>query len=147
MRLKKDRVPLFRPTKLTFTKDRITSKRVDGNRCSVFGTVHLLLYYQILTDIQSGFLSPDHPLRFSSESAKEYGAMRSTKGQAGEVRVLKEVLNQAISLNAPDCIVALFEVYGGWENTSKEAESVGTYLRNIQSFKNLSHWQERNQST
>lgn len=128
MRLKKDRVPLFRPTKLTFTKDRITSKRVDGNRCTVFGTMHLLLYYQILTDIQSGFLSPDHHLRFSSESAKEYGAMRSTKGQAGEVRVLKEVLNQAISLNAPDCIVALFEVYGGWENTQRKLNQLARTL-------------------
>lgn len=119
---------MFRPTKLTFTKDRITSKRVDGNRCSVWGTAHLLLYYQILTDLQNKVLSPEQPIRFSNDAAKEYGAMRSTKGQAGEVRLLKDLLNQAMSLDAPDCIVALFEVYGGWENTQRKLNQLARAL-------------------
>ncbi|MGX7184479.1 Mur ligase family protein [Enterococcus pallens] len=121
-------MPMFRPTNLTFTKNQLTSKRIDGNRCAIFGTMHLLLYYQILTDLQNEVLSPEQTLRFSSEAAKEYGAMRSTKGQAGEVRLVTDVLNQAISFNAPDCIVALFEVYGGWENTQRKLNQLARTL-------------------
>lgn len=123
-----DVIPIFKPTKLTFTKDRITGKKPSGNRCSTWGIMHLLLYYQILKDIEDGKLSPTQEVRFSIEAAREYGALRSTKGQVGEIRLLKDVLNQAVSLNAPDCIVALFEVYGGREKTRKKLNSLADKL-------------------
>ena len=108
---------IFQPTVLTFNKKRITSKRPSGVRQSPWGTTHLLVYLAILMDIEAGRLSPLQEVRFSVEAAKEHAALRSTSGQVGEKRLLSEVLNQAISLNAPDCIVALFEVYGGWKGT------------------------------
>lgn len=104
---------LFQPTMLTFNKDKVTSRIPNGNRLSPWGTIHLLTYLVILIDIESGELSPDQEIRFSAEAEREYGALRSTQGRRGEIRLLKDVLNQAVSLNAPDCIVALFEVYGG----------------------------------
>ncbi|MBO0458487.1 hypothetical protein JZO77_17270 [Enterococcus hulanensis] len=128
MKFNKDSAPMFRPTRLTFTKDKITSNKINGNRCSVWGIAHLLLYYQILKDIEDGELSPNQEVLFSAEAAREYGALRSTKGHVGEKRLLKDVLNQAISLNAPDCIVALFEVYGGWENTQRKLNELGRLL-------------------
>ncbi|MDT2661978.1 Mur ligase family protein [Enterococcus hulanensis] len=121
-------LPFFRPTRLTFTKERITSKKPEGNRGSTWGIVHLLLYYQILKDIEDGNLFPDQEVLFSAEAAKEYGTLRSTNGLAGEVRLLKDVINQAVSLNAPDCIVALFELYGGWEQTKNKLRGLSNLL-------------------
>lgn len=125
---------LFQPTVMTFTKDKVTSKRPDGTRLSPWGTVHLLTYLAILVDLESGKLSPDQPVRFSAEAANEFSALRSTQGRVGEVRLLREVLNQAISLNAPDCIVALFEVYGGVKGTLQRIHkywNVSDYSRRI----------------
>ena len=124
---------LFQPTVMTFDKKGVTSKRPDGTRLSPWGTVHLLLYLVILIDLESGKLSPDQPVRFSDEAAKEFAAARSTKGCLGETRLLCDVLNQAISLNAPDCIVALFEVYGGLRGT----------LRRIHGYWNVSDYSRR----
>lgn len=125
---------LFQPTVLTFNKDRIINKRPDGTRLSPWGTVHLLTYLAILVDLESGRLSPDQPVRFSAEAAEEFSAVRSTQGRVGEIRLLRDVLNQAISLNAPDCIVALFEVYGGRKGTLRrihEYWNVSDYSRQI----------------
>lgn len=104
---------LFQPARLTFTREKITSRRPSGTRLSPWGTIHLLTYLVLLIDIEAGELSPDQEVHFSAETEREYGALRSTQGRTGETRLLKDVLNQAVSLNAPDCIVALFEVYGG----------------------------------
>jgi len=108
---------LFQPTLLTFNKDQITCKRPENNRVSPWGTMHLLIYLAILTDLESGKLSPYQEICFSVEAANEHAALRSTQGYVGEKRFLVDVLNQAISLNAPDCIVALSDVYGGVAGT------------------------------
>ncbi|MGL9727574.1 Mur ligase family protein [Enterococcus sp. DIV0756] len=104
---------IFQPTVLTFNRKEFLSKRPSGVRQSPWGTVHLLVYLAILQDMEANVLSPDQEIIFSIEAEKEYGARRSTHGKAGEKRSLSDLLNQAISLNAPDCIVALFDVYGG----------------------------------
>lgn len=108
---------MFQPTLLTFNKNRITSKRPENNRVSSWGTMHLLIYLAILSDLESGKLSPYQEIYFSEEAAKEQATLRSTQGYAGERRFLCDVLNQAISLNAPDCIIALNDVYGGVAGT------------------------------
>lgn len=124
---------IFQPTVLTFNKKRITSKRPTGVRQSPWGTTHLLLYLAILMDIEAGKLSPAYEVRFSIEAEKEHAALRSTHGRVSEKRPLGELLNQAISLNAPDCIVALFEVYGGLKGT----------LRRINKFLFASNYSRR----
>ncbi|MBO0458489.1 hypothetical protein JZO77_17280 [Enterococcus hulanensis] len=124
---------LFQPTVMTFNKDRITSKRPDGTRLSPWGTVHLLTYLVILIDLEAGKLLPDQPIRFSDEAANEFSAARSTQGRVGEIRLLRDVLNQAVSLNAPDCIFALFEVYGGLKGA----------LRRINEYWNVSNYSRR----
>lgn len=125
-------------TKLVFNAHHILNKRPEGNRCSPWGTVHLLLYLQLLRDIENGVLSPDQEVLFLNNAQQEFGALRSTKGQAGERRLLSDVLNQAISFNAPDCIIALFEVYGGWETTQKKLNQLASVL-NVSLFSRLSH--------
>lgn len=108
---------IFQPTVLTFSTKEFIGKRPSGVRQSPWGTVHLLLYLAILKDMEEKIVSPDQEISFSIEAEKEYAARRSTQGKAGEKRTLGELLNQAISLNAPDCIVALFDVYGGVKGT------------------------------
>ncbi|MGG5333227.1 Mur ligase family protein [Enterococcus sp. AZ163] len=108
---------IFQPTVLTFSTKEFIGKRPSGVRQSPWGTVHLLLYLAILQDMEANKLSPDQEICFSIEAEKEYAARRSTHGKSGEKRPLGELLNQAISLNAPDCIVALFDVYGGLKGT------------------------------
>ncbi|EOU15063.1 Mur ligase family protein [Enterococcus pallens] len=125
---------LFQPARLTFTQEKITSRRPSGTRLSPWGTIHLLTYLVILIDIESGKLSPNQEIRFPAEAEKEYGALRSTQGRIGEVRLLRDVLNQAVSLNAPDCIVALFEVYGGEKGLLRRINrywNVSNYSRQI----------------
>lgn len=125
---------LFQPARLTFTREKITSRRPSGTRLSPWGTVHLLTYLVVLIDIEKGKLSPDQEIRFPAEAEREYGAMRSTQGRTGETRLLKDVLNQAVSFNAPDCIVALFEVYGGVRGLVRrihEYWNVSDYSRKI----------------
>lgn len=124
---------LFQPTVLTFTTKEFIGKRPSGVRQSPWGTTHLLLYLAILKDIEEKKLSPDQEICFSIGAEKEYAARRSTHGKAGEIRLLGELLNQAISLNAPDCIVALFSVYGGLKGT----------LRRINKFEIASNYSRR----
>lgn len=127
---------LYQKTKLIFNSEKILNERPAGNRCSKWGTMHLLLYLLVLKDIENGVLSPDHEITFTREVQKEFGSLRSTRGQAGEVRLLSEVLNQAISFNAPDCISALFEVYGGYENARQKINQLANQM-NISVFSRL----------
>nr|WP_242551156.1 Mur ligase family protein [Enterococcus hulanensis] len=127
---------MLRKSKLVFTSERILNKRPKGNRCSPWGTMHLLLYLKILQDFESGELSPDQEVIFPKEVQNEFGTLRSTKSLWGEKRLLSEILNQAISFNAPDCITALFAVYDGWENTRKKLNQLAVQL-NVSVFSRL----------
>ncbi|MHC5224517.1 Mur ligase family protein [Ignatzschineria sp. LJL83] len=108
-----------KPTALTFTVNELLSLRPTGNRLSAWGTNHLLLYLQILRDLQKKTLKPEQVITFSRGAMVEQKAARSTGGIEGEERLLVDVLNQAVSLNAPDCIRALCQLYGGEKETRK----------------------------
>ncbi|MGG5369659.1 Mur ligase family protein [Enterococcus sp. AZ196] len=127
---------LFQKTKLIFNSEKILNKRPIGNRCSKWGTMHLLLYLMILKDIENGVISPDQELTFTKEVQHEFGTLRSTRGQYGEKRLLSDVLNQAISFNAPDCISALYEVYGGFESAKGKIYQLALML-NVSVFSRL----------
>lgn len=107
------------PVALTFTVNELLSLRPEGNRLSDWGTNHLLLYLQILRDLQKKTLRPEQVITFSRGAMVERSAARSTGGIEGEERLLIDVLNQAVSLNAPDCIRALCQLYGGEKETRK----------------------------
>lgn len=128
---------LFKKSKLVFDLKKILSKRTSGNRCSPWGSMHLLLYLVILKDIEKGQIFPDSEITFTEEVQREFGALRSTKGIAQERRLLSDILNQAISFNAPDCIIALCEVYGGVEKTQIKIKQLASQL-NISFFSRLS---------
>lgn len=135
---------LYQRTKLVFDSEKIRSERPAGNRCSKWGTMQLLLYLLLLKDMESGALSPDQEIVFTREAQKEFGTMRSTSGQVGEVRQLSDVLNQAISFNAPDCISALYEVYGSFEKTQKKIHQLAYHL-NVSVFSRIVPTGRRNE--
>ena len=116
------------PTVFTFSTEATLTERPQGNRLSVWGTAHLLLYLMILLDLQEKKLSLNQNVVFPKGIEKEKNALRSTKATAGETRPLLDVLNQAISLNAPDCIIALAEIYGGVDQTQKKINALGKKL-------------------
>lgn len=58
---------LFKKSKLVFYLKKILSKRTSGNRCSPWGSMHLLLYLVILKDIEKGQISPDSEITFTEE--------------------------------------------------------------------------------
>jgi hypothetical protein len=87
-----------------------------------------LLYLLILTDLQDKKLSPDQVVTFSRGAMVEKDALRSTHGVRGEERLLIDVLNQAISLNAPDCIRALCQLYGSEKEARKKINQLAIKL-------------------
>jgi UDP-N-acetylmuramyl pentapeptide synthase len=82
----------------------------------------------ILTDLQDKKLSPDQVVTFSRGAMVEKDALRSTHGVRGEERLLIDVLNQAISLNAPDCIRALCQLYGSEKEARKKINQLAIKL-------------------
>ncbi|MHC5247111.1 CapA family protein [Enterococcus sp. LJL90] len=119
---------LFATTKLIFNKDRIIEQRPLGNRVSPWGTSNLLLYLAVLQDLENNRLTPTQEIVFSQAAAQEGQALRGTRATEGEKRLLIDVLNQAISLNAPDCIMALFEVYGSRSQGIDRINQLGNEL-------------------
>ncbi len=113
---------------LTFSSTKLLNERPDGNRLSSWGTSHLLLYLSILIDLQEKKLSPDQKIIFPKRVAQEKSALRSTRADVGEERTLMDVLNQAVSLNAPDCIFALMQVYGSQQGARKKIDFWGRKL-------------------
>lgn len=132
-RYSKDSVfPEFRAydaTVLAFNEEQLLSPSPAGYRVSRWGTGQLLLYLVILDDLQEGRLRPDQEVVFSERAASVGKDLRGTSGKAGEKRYLQDLLNQAISLNAPDCILALCGVYGGVEGAMKKINQLGRRLQ------------------
>ncbi|WP_194165716.1 CapA family protein [Oceanobacillus sp. CFH 90083] len=113
---------------LTFSKNQLFAAKPQGNRISPWGTGHLLLYLSIILDLQEGVFSPSQTIVFSKRAASQKKALRSTKGDQEESRILLDVLNQAISLNAPDCILALCMLYGGEKKAQEKINKLGREL-------------------
>lgn len=107
----------YEKTILTFSETKMVSQKTLGNRWSEYGVMNLLLYLKILRDIEAKKIDPNMIITFGNASNAEKNNQRSTKSIVGEERKLKDILNQAISLNAPDCIRALCQVYGGEKET------------------------------
>ena len=104
---------------IAFSRNKLLGLCSEDNRMSLWGTNHILLYLKILRDIQEKKLSINQIITFANEGEQESKSLRSTNAQAGDKRLLIDVLNQAVSFNAPDCIKALWQVYGGKKNTQK----------------------------
>ncbi|WP_367377490.1 CapA family protein [Enterococcus gilvus] len=117
-----------RPTAITFTAAKIRSFRPENNRLSHWGTNHLLLYLQILRDLQNRKLASGQLLTYTKGAGIESHAPRSTNWVEGEKRSLSVTLNQAISFNAPDCIRALCQLYGGEKKTRKKIDQLAREL-------------------
>lgn len=113
---------------ITFSRKSIFSDSSKGNRQSIYGVNHLLLYLLILRDIQKGVIKEEQIITFSRGASIEKNAKRSTKGEMGEKRLLRDVLNQAVSLNAPDCLRALCQLYGGERETRKRLRALAVEL-------------------
>ncbi|MBL1227774.1 CapA family protein [Enterococcus sp. BWB1-3] len=113
---------------LAFSNTSLLNKRPAGNRSSPYGTSHLLLYLSILIDLQENKLSPEQTIIFPERVEREQKSLRSTNAHKGEERLLIDVLNQAVSLNAPDCLVALMEIYGGQKGARKKIDELGIKL-------------------
>lgn len=117
------------PTVLSFTSNKLISQKPTGYRQSDWGTGHLLLYLAILDDLQEGKLRPEQEVTFSKRAASLGKNLRGTNSVEGEKRYLSDLLNQAISLNAPDCILALCTVYGSVDAAMKRISRLGTELK------------------
>lgn len=113
---------------ITFSRKDIFSDSSKGNRQSIYGVNHLLLYLLILRDIQKGVINEDQIITFSRGASIEKNAKRSTKGDIGEKRLLRDVFNQSVSLNAPDCLRALCQLYGGERETRKRLRALAVEL-------------------
>lgn len=120
--------PSFSTVAITFDSYQLFSVYPDNNHVSPWGTSHLLLYLKILQDIQNKNISLDQEIYFSEEIRGENNELRSTDAHLGEKRLLLDVLNQAIALNAPDCIRALWQLYGGRVETKKVIQKLAIDL-------------------
>lgn len=70
------------------------------------GVANILLYHETLQRLNAGLIHLDDIVTFDDYTA-EPNATRSTGAKPKEKRYLKDILSQAVSLNAPDALLAL----------------------------------------
>lgn len=71
-----------------------------------FGVSNILIVHEILYRVSENLLQLDDLVIFK-KNMLELNSIRSTKAYESEKRYLRDVLSQAVSLNAPDAILAL----------------------------------------
>lgn len=78
----------------------------EQNRKVPYGVSNILIIHEILYRISENLIQLDDLVTYK-KNMLELKSVRSTQPHESEVRYLKDVLSQAVSINAPDAILAL----------------------------------------